>query len=159
MFQKIFLWIAVTVLLVSCSAAPQVSPVTPSEDKNLPTAASADEGLILTYQRSGGIMGISDSWKIYADGRVEAEKKGTKMQVSAESVRALKDLLLRADIAALSKATKTPSACADCFNISITLNDEGEVYTLGFIQDGRSSAQEEAIAAALATFIQDAGQK
>jgi hypothetical protein len=171
MLRKIFVWILLTLLVVSCSPAlPSLTPTSPEAqatsaptatagEKTLPTATTADTSLVLVYQRSGGIMGRSETWKIYADGRIETQPDQGKLQVSAGEVSSLRALLLNMDIASLSKATKAAPSCADCFNISVTVYDAGKEYTYSFTQDGRNTAKEETIAAAFAAFIQNTGVK
>jgi|GEM_PF-2203968 len=162
MLRKILLLLPVFCLLVACAAAPQpagnatpVASPTPGSKAPLPL-----DDLLIEFQRSGGIMGRQDIWRIYADGRVETGNPDESLRGPAQDAAVLRELLLRLDIAALSKVTPKPPTCADCFNFTVTLYEPGSTYTYSFTHTpGSSSPAEEEIAAAFAAFLRKAGGK
>lgn len=71
-----WLWV-MAALLVALSACGKATPGLPAQRQ-----------VVMTYERSGGIAGISERWLIYSDGSiVSAEGRGG--QVSADKVKAL----------------------------------------------------------------------
>jgi hypothetical protein len=157
MLRKLILWIALSLLVISCSAAPQPAPTFTAAtvtDKGLPA-----KSLVLTYKRSGGFTGQLNAWSIYADGHVQSNQANENLQVSVDEVQALRALLIKIGLPALSKATKTPTGCADCYTYSITLLDAGSEYTYSFTPDGRTSDIDDALVTTLDAFIRKAGGK
>jgi hypothetical protein len=181
MIRKLLLWLALSSLIVSCSAATLPAPTLtprptstatqaqlPSTSTPLPPTPSATapmendipaNTLLFSYKRTGGIMGRSDSWKVYSDGRIESNHANETLRATSEEVEAIYNLLLKADIPALSKATKAPIMCADCFNFIVTIYQRGEEYTYTFTPMGHDSDLDDAMVTALDAFIKNAGRR
>ena len=104
-------------------------------------------------------MGRSDSWKVYSDGRIESNHANETLRATSDEVEAIYKLILKADIPALSKATKAPVMCADCFNFIVTMYQRGEEYTYIFTPMGHDSDLDDALVAALDAFIKNAGRR
>jgi hypothetical protein len=122
--MKKFILLVCLVLLTACTA----------QDKPAQSTSSAKDVPFLTYTRSGGLVGVNESWEIFRDGRV-ISKKGEEKQASAEDARALLEQLRKADLVEMSKITPSPQTCADCFTIELFFQDGGKEIHLSIIPE------------------------
>lgn len=117
---KLSCWLIVTGL-VACApaAAPTTSPATPS-------------GLLVQYQLSGGIAGLSETWLIYADGRVEHSGSGSGQarQLSPDQITTVVAAMRAANFASLKESYVPLNQCCDRFLYVITLTLDGQTRTV-----------------------------
>jgi hypothetical protein len=100
--KRYALWVTLMFILAGCAvvtaptpgAAPTlgvvrtspVSPLAPLSPLSPLALPQTSDGLVIVYERDGGIAGTHDVWRIYADGRVQATLKAkgsTQAQLSA----------------------------------------------------------------------------
>ena len=148
----IFLAIALT---TGCSSVAEITPTleattleAPTRQDQTPTPAatptpgSRSSGAVITFERSGGIAGISEHWTIYLDGRVigPAEEEA---RVSADDVSQLLAEIEAAGFFEWPPRPRSLESCADCFTYSITVEYQGKANRISLV-DGESGAPEEA---------------
>lgn len=115
------------------SATPQANRPEP-----LKTPASANpspipveqipEDVAIVLRREGGFAGRKDLWTIYNAGRVESNK-GETQQIGPEAVRALLQDLAANGFFELQDRYINPG-CADCYEYTLTVNDQGKTKTV-----------------------------
>jgi hypothetical protein len=79
-------------------------------------AAPAPRGILVTYVRSGGLIGIREELIVYRDGRVKAPD--LRFRLSASRLGALRDALGRARFPTLRRTYGEP--CCDKFGYSVS---------------------------------------
>ena len=103
--KRYTLWVTLMFVLAGCAvvtaptpgAAPTlgvvrtspVSPLAPLSPLSPLALPQTSDGLVIVYERDGGIAGTHDVWRIYADGRVQATLKAkgsTQAQLPASVV-------------------------------------------------------------------------
>lgn len=147
-----FLTVALT---TGCVPAPKITPTpeattqeAPTRQDQTPTPAatptpgSRSSGAAITFERSGGIAGLSEHWTIYLDGRVmgPAEEEAT---IPAEAVSQLLAEIEDAGFFEWPPLPRSLESCADCFTYSITVEYQGKTNRIALV-DGQSDAPEEA---------------
>ena len=136
------------VLTVGCAPSPQVAspPETPTRqvEPTVPGATSTpggrSSGAVITFNRSGGIAGISDHWTIYLDGRVIGPAD-EEARIPADE---LTELLAEIEAAGFFDWPPLPrslESCADCFTYSIVVAFEGRTNQITLV-DGQTDAPE-----------------
>jgi hypothetical protein len=107
-----------------------------------PTPGSRSSGAAITFERSGGIAGLSEHWTIYLDGRVmgPAEEEAS---IPAEAVSQLLAEIEAAGFFEWPPLPRSLESCADCFTYSITVEYQGKTNRITLV-DGQSDAPEEA---------------
>ena len=138
-----FLEVGFILLLAACSpAAPQPAPessVTPPGTSSptapvvegteaMPTPSAQDEAVI-EFHRSGGFAGISESWAIYADGRI-VPSDGSVQHMSPDQVTALVEEISDAGFFDLADSYLPKNTCCDMFFYEITVRHEGQSKTV-----------------------------
>lgn len=83
----------------------------------------------LTYTRSGGFAGISETWEMYADGRL-IPREGTARTAETKAALALLEQLRVADLPNLARKTPAGQNCADCFIVELVFRDGSEEIRL-----------------------------
>ena len=168
MAQKLAVFILVWLWISACAAAP-ASPTRIPATSTLPkpsSTASISPAItsqivspLLAYSKSGGIMGINEEWTLYQDGSLKSGK-GVVIRLTSDQAQAIWQRLLEKNFIQLSKAVKTPSGCADCFWMTVTLYQGGQTYQLKTnLIDKETSEDERSIIEELDTLIRDAGGK
>jgi hypothetical protein len=117
----------------------QDQPPTPAAT---PTPGSRSSGAVISFDRSGGIAGISEQWTIYIDGRVigPAEEEA---RIPADEVSQLLAEIEAAGFFEWPPRPRSFQTCADCFTYSITVEYQGKANQITLV-DGESGAPEEA---------------
>ncbi len=107
--------------LVQPGVSPLASPLPPS-----PT------GVILQYQRAGGIAGLDETWVIEASGRVTHTGRGagTDGQLTPDQVAQLIGALRAANPATLAASYIPKNTCCDRFTHTLTITLEGVTKTV-----------------------------
>ena len=114
----------------------------PSVPAATPTPGSRSGGAVITFDRSGGIAGISEHWTIYLDGRVI----GPAEEEARVPVDEVSQLLAEIEAAGFFEWPPLPrslGSCADCFTYSITVAYQGKTNRITLV-DGETGAPEEA---------------
>jgi hypothetical protein len=99
-------------------------------------------GAAITFDRSGGIAGISEHWTIYLDGRVigPAEEEA---RIPADQVSQVLAEIEASGFFEWPPLSRSLESCADCFTYSITVEYQGKTNRITLV-DGQSGAPEEA---------------
>lgn len=113
------------------SPLPQVSSPTES---SAPASGEGSEGVVLVYERSGGIAGIVQVFTVYADGRViltsNRETAGKPAQVDPETVKALVLAMERAGFFDLQESYLTEDVCCDRVVHRIVVYRDGQAKSV-----------------------------
>jgi hypothetical protein len=121
-----YLVLALCVLwLASCGAAGGQAPA----------------GAVIVFKRSGGIAGVSEEWRIYADGQV-ASGEAASRPVVASRVASLVSEIERLGFFEMSAAYGRDSQCADCFQYEITVVSGGRTKTVTTVDAARDAPPE-----------------
>jgi len=148
----IFLAIALT---TGCSSVAEITPTleattleAPTRQDQTPTPAatptpgSRSSGAVITFDRSGGIAGISEHWTITLDGRVVGPAD-EEARIPADEVSQLLAEIEAAGFFEWPPIPRSLQSCADCFTYSITVEYQGKANRITLV-DGESAAPEEA---------------
>jgi hypothetical protein len=101
-----FIWLLIGLLgLAAC--APDAAPV---------EGVSTD--IVITYQREGGVAGITQEWVIYPDGKIIAPG-GQEMKVPPHEVIALLAKAAEIESSSLKESYVPDDACCDQFIYTI----------------------------------------
>jgi hypothetical protein len=143
------------VLTAGCASGTEIAPTleapTPEsptgQDQTpapaaTPTAGDRSSGAVITFDRSGGIAGISEHWTIYLDGTVigPAEEEA---RIPADEVGQLLAEIEAAGFFEWPPRPRSFQTCADCFTYSITVEYQAKTNRITLL-DGESGAPEEA---------------
>ncbi len=118
--------ITVVLTLAACAPMGVQAPISPLQGQvpisPLP-APSGNEPMIV-YTRNGGIGGIQETWRIYADGQVElaARDKITPYgQLAADSVNKAMQQIVDSGFFSLAENYMPENRCCDRFTYSLTV--------------------------------------
>jgi len=121
--------------LFPTSAVPKPTKSSPDTDASGPK--SGQPLWTLTYSRSGGFAGISESVKIESGGRV-LDSQGQKISAPADEVSALIAEINQLDFSSFDNAYGNSSDCRDCFTYQLTFEQAGKLTTITMVEDGSS---------------------
>lgn len=149
-------------LLVACTAPAeptgnepvyQTAEPTDASDKEDAAATSAPaaeskteimpDGAVLVYERSGGLKGIGPSefsWTFYADGRIVGSD-GREWQVPPEEIEKLVDDIMNLGFAEFEASYIPEDTCCDRVTHTLTVQDEGQVYTVSVLDGAEAPAE------------------
>ncbi len=134
--KRTILLMGLILFLVGCAPAlsevlPEGSP-TPGGAKGTPVPMKIPlpEGSpLIVFRRSGGLMGVSESWVIYEDGRVvyQEEIKGESAagEIDTQEVAQLLALIEETGFFSFSDSYMPQNICCDRFSYEITLFQDG----------------------------------
>jgi len=134
--KRIILLLGLILFLMGCAPAlsevlPEGSP-TPVGTKSipLPVKTPLSEGSPpIVFRRSGGLMGVSESWVIYEDGRVtyQEEIKGESAtgEIEAQELAGLLGLIEETGFFSFSDSYMPQNICCDRFSYEITVFKDG----------------------------------
>ena len=105
-------------LLVGCATSPDPDTKT-------------NEDQYLVYTRSGGMMGKSNTWTVYRDGRITSDNS-TRYEANPEDTEALFKQIPLPLFIEQSKVTPDPH-CADCTNATLVYQTGGKSYQLQLV--------------------------
>ncbi|MCC7353450.1 MAG: hypothetical protein IT330_06800 [Anaerolineae bacterium] len=163
-------WVAL--LLVACGPATSPPPTDEGISRLTPTPAPGEEatpgkggeeskGLLLVYERSGGIAGVQQVYEIHADGRVvtkdDRQAASTTIQMDAASVKDLVMAIERAGFFDLKETYLPINKCCDRMTYRITVYRNGvgkSVTTMDGVENLPESLVQ--VQTALAAFLQKA---
>ena len=135
------LLIVLAAVQLGCSEDPgsTVSPADPAPETEAedPTNDPGSSGVLLTFQRSGGFAGTTETITIRSDGRVEFEGDAAppqRLEVPPELLNSLEEELEGLD---WERAATEPDnvVCSDCFKYDIRAGGQ-RVTTTGMGQSG-----------------------
>lgn len=116
------------------SRLPPVATVTPEVTLD-------NSRLLIIFSRSGGLAGVDEEWRIYADGRIN-DKLGQKLQVSATTVDRLWFSIRDSGFFAFAETYLPKDSCCDRFTYVITVRDGDNEHTVTTIDQAPSAPQE-----------------
>lgn len=115
--KVIYIWLLMGMLsLLACQ-----SPDAP--------AATAADGAVITYQREGGLAGLSEEWQIFSDGRIIGPDK-QEMRVPHDAVAPLFEPSVQRDAFANDTSYISKDACCDQYIYTITFSASDNETTL-----------------------------
>jgi hypothetical protein len=146
MMQRFLIAILISLLLGSCTLLPSRNANPPAGLSETQSSAVRTNGTVspdvpvITFQRSGGLAGTTETWTIFPDGRV-ISSQGT-FQVSPEIVSKLLTDLTSLGINDMKDSYGGLSNCKDCFTYTITINSNNNTKTIT-TTDGATDAPAE----------------
>jgi hypothetical protein len=106
------------------------------------TATSAEfpaaEGIVLVYERSGGLAGVSERWAIYGDGRV-VTGDGRESHVAPEEIAEVASKAKELGFFDMANKYVPKDPCCDRFTYTITIQGRDGMHTVETM-DGTESA-------------------
>jgi hypothetical protein len=90
-------------------------------------------GIMLTYERSGGIAGLRDQLTIYHNGRCELQRNGSRIEFSLDSIELnrLEQLIQQANFPELKGSYLPDNSIPDAFEYVISYHtQEGSRYAV-----------------------------
>lgn len=148
MYKRIVV-IALVVLLAGCvpvvmtpvpsstvqptpSRSPQVTvlpkPTVPLASP-VPENASKKAEAVIELERSGGLAGKTQQWRIYQDGRIVATP-GRESVIAEGQVATLLAAVTSLEVFNLEDVYGRGTQCRDCFTIQLTVRSGGRVKTI-----------------------------
>jgi hypothetical protein len=147
--KRYALWVTLMFVLAGCAvvtartpgAAPTlrvvrtspVSPLAPMSPLSPLAPPQAADGVVIIYERDGGLAGTRDVWRIYADGRVQATLKAkgsTQAQLSASVVNEAVKSIVEGGFFKLQDSYLPANRGADRFTYKLTVIQEGTLKTV-----------------------------
>lgn len=93
----------------------------PTQGEDKPTQQIPDlAGVQIIYERSGGIAGTSDRWRVYGDGRFQSTD-GNELTVSQYEIVTLLTSIEQLGFFELEFQLNPFSSCADCFTYRLSI--------------------------------------
>jgi hypothetical protein len=126
--------------LFPSSAVPKPTTRLPETDASGPK--SGQPMWTLTYSRSGGFAGISQSMKIESGGRV-LDRQGQTISAPVDEVSALIAEINRLNFSSFDDAYGNSADCRDCFTYKLTFEQDGKLKTITMVEDGTTELPEE----------------
>ncbi len=122
--------------------SPVPKPTTSAPEPSASGPKSGQSPWTLTYSRSGGFAGISQSVKVESGGRV-LDSQGQKISAPADEVSALIDEINQLDFSSFDEAYGNSSDCRDCFTYKLTFEQAGKEKTITMVEDGTTELPKE----------------
>ena len=117
-------------------------PTTRSPETDASGPKSGQPLWTLTYSRSGGFAGISESVKIESGGRM-LDSQGQEISAPADEVSGLIAEISKLDFSSFDEAYGNSSDCRDCFTYQLTFEQEGKAKTITMVEDGTTELPKE----------------
>ena len=134
MSKMIPLFLALSILLAACAAAPESTPstealATPTQPAD--AACSPPSSWTIEYHRSGGIAGFDQSLTLQSDGSLEVQSKkpavDKQIMIPEDHVEPVQNLLVQA---CPFETARAEGVCADCYNYELNIEMDGQTYTV-----------------------------
>lgn len=142
MKRQMFVLLMVAALIAGCSAVqaqggptaqdivePQTTANAHLVNTDVPEGKTPTNGVIVVFERSGGLAGISEKFTFYADGRLELID-GSFQQLDASKVLSLARDIEGLGFFDLKDAYGVFSQCNDCFTYSLTVTSGERTKTI-----------------------------
>jgi hypothetical protein len=134
--KLVLLLVVLTVALFGCAEGSGDTPSVGDSSEESETEGSTN-GVILTFSRSGGLLGTTETITIRSDGRVEAEGDAApqRLEVPEELLNRLEEELQDLD---WERAAAEPDnvECSDCFTYDIRAGGQ-RITTTAMGQSGQ----------------------
>lgn len=140
-----FIFILFALMITACQstgaranleATNEILKITPSPGQNtlniaLDKNTPSPDDLVVVYERSGGLAGVSEQWSIYAGGKI-VKKNGETITVDAAKVTDLLDAIDAAGFYDIkfSSSIGGLNSCKDCFSYTLTVTSNGQKNTI-----------------------------
>jgi hypothetical protein len=118
------------------------TPTTSAPETNASGPKSGQPLWTLTYSRSGGFAGISESVKIESGGLV-LDSQEQKISAPADEVSALTAEISQLDFSSFDEAYGNSADCRDCFTYQLTFEQGGKAKTITWVEDGTTELPKE----------------
>ena len=147
--KRYALWVTLIFVLAGCAvvtaptpgAAPTlgvvrtspVSPLAPMSPLSPLALPQTSDGLVIVYERDGGIAGTHDVWRIYANGRVAATSKArgdSQAQLPDSAVTDAVKRIVDGGFFKLQDSYLPANRGADRFTYKLTIIQEGTLKTV-----------------------------
>lgn len=112
---KIWLLLAILLLLLAACRGSVVS-----DDGALSTQSAEESAVLIRYERSGGVMGRTESWTIAANGRITNDTEQS-LSVTPTAVTELYDTLVASDFFTLESSYLPADTCCDRSSYTLTV--------------------------------------
>ncbi len=110
--------------------------------RNTPTlTVPPEKQVVIIYERSGGIAGMSQRWLIYSDGSV-VDAQGRGIQVDAQEIYALVTRITNAGFFSWAEAYMPEDPCCDRYTHVLTVTANGKTHRVEVL-DGTPGAPQE----------------
>jgi hypothetical protein len=126
--------------LTACLAACQPLLARPASTSQGSDASQSKGGQIpwaLTYTRSGGFAGLSQTVIIKSDGAV-LDEQGQEIPVPADASSALVAEIDQLDFSSYNNEYVDASQCRDCYTYTLTFEQGDQTKTITIVEDGTS---------------------
>jgi hypothetical protein len=145
MLRRAWFAFALSLLLTACAT---VSPRPAS-----PSATPDRDAVVIVYRTSGGFIGVTHTWTVYASGKVEADD-GQSFTADPAAVASLHDQLVVAGFSTQAKALPPTELCPDCTQSDLTLTIDGQPVTLSVVNEsGETPPEAQQLVGLVADFI------
>ena len=145
----IIVFLGCAVMLASCTA-PGNFPIAASPTSTIPPAAGNPDltsppggnqdptgnppaSIAITYQRSGGIAGVSETWTFYTDGRL-VSAEGKEWQIDPQKIARLVADIEKLGFFELSQRYMPSNTCCDRFTYVLTVQAEDVRHSVTFLE-------------------------
>lgn len=136
------------VVISACAQAEakhdlEVKPTATNELAASSTISSADKtgGAVIIYQRSGGLAGIAEEWRIYPSGLV-VSGDGQENKVDPGEISALLSEIEALGFFEMRDSDRLSSSCRDCFVHQIIVSS-GESINSIRVEGGVSDSEDQ----------------
>ena len=123
---------------VSISSDSQ--PTTKQAEKGIETDETVAAEVVITYERSGGYAGRTETWTIYGDGNI-LNGRGKAQQGDSEIVANILDQIEKAEFFEMSKEYMPKNSCCDRFTHVITVHQKGKSYQVTTLDDAPNAPE------------------
>ncbi len=86
--------------------------------------------IIIDYRREGGILPLTDEWRLFSDGRFQ----GLDDKIYRLDKETYLNLLQTCKRIAKSYSSPPDQTCADCYSVTLKLNCDGKMKTISAIE-------------------------
>jgi hypothetical protein len=103
----------------------EIESTSPSQTVKLP------DGVVIQFQRSGGLAGVMESWLIYSDGRV-VSNQGKTVSVTSQQVSELLQKIEQLGFFALPARYMPLNKCCDLFEYTLSVQMAEKTHQVVF---------------------------
>ncbi len=133
LFLIAILWLTACTSALPISRTQGASPLASPPSTGTWTPGSL-EGVVIVFERSGGLAGIHEVWRFYEDGRViktEPRRSVTKeTQLPRGAVQEAVERVIKAGFLDLTNEYMPANRCCDRFTYRLTIVYKGSVKTV-----------------------------
>lgn len=138
--KKILFLMIFALFLSACAPAVNVENSDAAGQSANPTPVTPSKGggneAVIVYERSGGFTGQTDSYQVYADGRI-VSGKGDERSVTPEEVEEALGAIEKAGFFDDQEPVSPKGTCNDCYTYTIQANYEGKSHSMTVVDNGQ----------------------